>query len=223
MSGSISTDTKGEGHARKTQCTILNGRGILKKLKALLAKPGFLYLFTRFGGRALRHCTFDQYYKSGVWDYLDSDHSAEMVKVVEKYASKGRILDMGCGTGILASLLVPGSFEYYRGVDASSEAIALAQKRKSENTCFEIGDIQSYECTDDFDLIVFEESLYYIPFFRQRLLRGYAQHFRPGGLFVVTVADPQRFAAMVKMIRRNFRIIEDRFFENYSRLLLVFR
>jgi SAM-dependent methyltransferase len=124
---------------------------VLKKLKILLSAKGVLCFLTRYVGSAMRRCLFDQYYKSGRWDYLDSGHSEEMVKIVGKYANKGRILDMGCGPGILVGLLNPGSFEYYRGVDASSQAIALAQKRKSEKIHFETGDIQNYKCSDDFD------------------------------------------------------------------------
>ena len=178
---------------------------------------------TRFGGSTMRRCSFDEYYISGRWDYIDSDHSDEMVKVVEKYANKGLILDMGCGTGILASLLGANSFTYYRGIDASTEAITLAHKRKSKNICFEVGDIQSYECKDDLDLIVFEESLYYVPFFRYRLLKRYAKRLRPEGVFIVTVADPKRFGRMIRMIRNKFQIIEDRYFKNSGRLLLIFR
>jgi SAM-dependent methyltransferase len=196
---------------------------VSKKLKSILSAKGVLYFLTRYAGSAMRRCSFNQYYKSGRWDYLDSDHSEEMVKVVEKYANRGRILDMGCGPGILASLLNPGSFEYYRGVDASSEAIALARKRAGEKVHFDIGDIQSYECEDSFDLIVFEESLYYVPFFRHRLLKYYAKRLRLKGLFIVTVADPARFAGMIRMIRRNFQVLEDRYFQESRRLLLVFR
>ena len=169
----------------------------------------------------MRRWSFDEYYKSGRWDRLDATHSAEMVKVVEKYAKKGRILDMGCGTGILASRLADDSFEYYRGVDASSEAVALGRRRTSGKVGFEVDDIQSYECEDDFDCIVFEESLYYVPFFRRRLLKRYSRRLRPGGVFVVTVAHPQRFPRMVRMIRDNFEMVEDRVSPG-GRLYLVF-
>lgn len=196
---------------------------MVKRLKNILAAKGVLYLLTRYAGSVMRRCSFDQYYKSGRWDYLDNTHNPEIVNIVEKYANKGRILDMGCGPGILASLLNPDFFEYYRGVDISSEAIALARKRKSEKVHFEISDIQSYSCTDDFDLIIFEESLYYVPFFRRRLLRCYAQRLRPGGSFIVTATHPRRFARMIKMIRKNFTVIEDKYFTNSRRSLLVFK
>ena len=154
---------------------------------------------------------------------MDSSHSSEIVEVVEKYARKGRILDMGCGTGILASRLGGESFSYYRGVDASSEAIALAEKRRSERIDFEIGDIQRYECGDEFDCIVFEESLYYVPFFRYRLLKRYSQRLLSGGVFVVTISDPKRFSRLIDMIRDKFEMVEDRPGPGGKRQYLVFR
>ncbi len=188
----------------------------------MLAVRGVLYLLTRLGGPGLRRRSLDKYYRSGKWDSLDSEHGREIVKIVEKYARKGRILDMGCGTGILASRLADGSFEYYRGVDASSEAITLATKRAGRRVAFEICDIQNYGFEDDFDCIVFEESLYYVPFFRRRLLKRYARRLRPGGVFVVTVAHPRRFTRMIRMIRNSFEMVEDRLSPGGGRLYLVF-
>jgi trans-aconitate methyltransferase len=172
----------------------------------------------------LRSWGFNQQSGKEGWNFLDKTHSSEVVRVVEKYARQGRILDLGCGTGTLAERLSSDSFESYLGVDASAAAISIAQKRKTQKINFEIGDIQNYKCSDDFDLIVFEESLYYVPFFRYQLLKRYAQRLRPSGTFIVTIADPQRFRRMTRMIRKNFQIVEDRLTSPSGvRLLLVFR
>jgi SAM-dependent methyltransferase len=195
---------------------------MVRNTRRVFATRGVFYLLTRLGGSVLRRRSFDEYYRSGQWDRLDNSHSGEIVKVVEKYARRGRILDMGCGTGILAARLADDSFEYYRGIDASSEAIALARKRAGRKVAFEIGDIQSYRCEDDFDCIVFEDSLYYVLSFRYRLLKRYAERLRPGGVFVVTVADPRRFSPMVGMIRKRFEMVEDRLAPGGARLYLVF-
>jgi SAM-dependent methyltransferase len=198
--------------------------GILKKLTKLFSIREILYyLCTRFGGRRVRGWAFEHTYGKEVWDLLDKTHSREIVKVVEKYARKGRILDLGCGTGTLVSELNPNSFGAYLGIDISPAAINMAQKRKSQKIDFEVGDIESYQCKDTFDLIVFEESLYYVPFFRRRLLRRYARYLRPGGLFAVTIAHPDRFRGMIRMVRRNFQMVEDRFAPGGRRLYLVFR
>ena len=192
----------------------------LKKLTKLFSIRAILYyLCTRFGSRRVRGWAFDQKHPK---EYSHSPESST-VTLVEKYARKGRILDLGCGTGSLASDLNPDSYESYLGVDVSPAAIGIAQKRKTSKINFEVGDLQHYKCEEKYDLIVFEESLYYVPFFRRRLLRRYAQYLNPGGLFIVTIAHPAQFRGMIRMIRRNFQIIEDRFTPaGGERLLLVF-
>jgi SAM-dependent methyltransferase len=196
----------------------------MKKLSKLFSIRAILYyLCGRFGSPRLRGWAFDQNYPKECWDRFDDTHSPKSAEVVEKYARKGRILDMGCGRGTLAYKLNPDSFESYLGVDVSPAAITMAQKRKSQKINFEIGDLQRYKCREKYDVIVFEESLYYVPFFVGRLLRRYAQCLRPGGLFVVTVAHPDQFRGMIKIIRKNFQIVEDRLTSpSGGRLLLVF-
>lgn len=191
-------------------------------IKKVFAHRGIHYILTRFGGPVLRRQAFDQKYNSGHWNYFDKEDRTEIVKVIEKYARYGHILDMGCGTGTLASMINPDAFEYYLGVDASEEAISRAQRHRSKKIHFVVSDIQSYRSKGTFDIIVFEESLYYIPFCRLRLLQRCARWLRPKGVLVVSVADPRRFGRMVKMIRRNFQIVDERHFSNSQRLFLVF-
>jgi trans-aconitate methyltransferase len=147
------------------------------------------------------------------------------VKIVERYARKGHILDMGCGKGDLAQRIDRDCFASYLGVDVSPSAIETARKMANEKIAFALGDLAHYQCTRKYDLILFEESLYYIPFFRERLLKRYIRSLRPGGVLVVTVAHPAQFGGMIRMIRRNFEMIEDRWSSGAGggRLLLVFR
>ena len=193
-------------------------------LNKVASWPGVLYVLTRFGGKRGRCIALDRYYVSGEWDYFENAHSREIVKVVETYARGGRILEMGCGPGGLAKCLDSNSFAFYLGVDASPEAMRRAWKLESDRMRFEVGEIQTYRCREKYDVIVFDESLYYAPFFRRRLLRRYAASLLPGGHFVVTVAHPGRFAGMIRMIRKNFTVVEDRSPSLGSkRVLLVFR
>jgi 2-polyprenyl-3-methyl-5-hydroxy-6-metoxy-1,4-benzoquinol methylase len=46
--------------------------------------------------------------------------------------NEARILELGCGPGQLASLLLRSGFRYLRGIDFSGEAIALARKAAGE-------------------------------------------------------------------------------------------
>jgi hypothetical protein len=43
------------------------------------------------------------------------------------------------------------------------------------------------------------------------------------GKIIVTIAQPERYANILKMIRKNFQVAEDRSFQDSARHLLVFR
>lgn len=108
---------------------------------------------------------WDEEYYKGMWDYLcQSDESARysiIVGYIRRYAPRGKILDLGCGAGELWGWLTEEEKKRYVGVDISSEAIKLARQKDSE--CFCEGNIESFSPQEQFDIIIFNEVLYYIP------------------------------------------------------------
>ncbi len=192
-------------------------------LRSLLGFPGIHYVATRFGGSRLRAASFDQKYASGDWNF-ETDNSSELASVVEKYAAKGKILMLGCGTGSIATKLAPESFESFQGIDLSHEAISRAKLRETERIRFEVCDIVSYRCSAKYNVILFSEALYYInPLYRESLLKRCSQDLTRDGWIIVTIAQPLRYAGILRMIRRSFDVVEDRCFHRSSRRLLVFR
>jgi 2-polyprenyl-3-methyl-5-hydroxy-6-metoxy-1,4-benzoquinol methylase len=82
----------------------------------------------------------------------------------------------------------------------------------------------AFQCPRDYDVILFSESLNYVPLSRQEeLLKKLAGHLKPGGAIVVTLAQAKRYHAIIELIRRSFKVLEDRKFTNSERQLLVFR
>jgi len=197
---------------------------LMETLRKLCAVKGVHYLVTRFGPAPLRKIAFDEVYRSGRWDALDRKSSADLVQAVQTHARGGRILDLGCGTGLLATSVPAGAYSEYLGVDVSAEALERAQAKANEKVHFALADIEKYRPPHAFDLIVFQESLMYVnPLSRQQVLQSYREHLAADGRFLVTVVQSARFAAMLNMIRERFRIIEDRTLENSRHWrLLVF-
>jgi trans-aconitate methyltransferase len=58
-------------------------------------------------------------------------------------------------------LLAPFGFADYLGVDISSEAVQRAQFLAIPNTRFEVADMNHWDTTERFDVVVLSESLYY--------------------------------------------------------------
>jgi SAM-dependent methyltransferase len=138
-------------------------------------------------------------YSAKDWDkqYLDGDlerleNLAEIghygtifnyVRVLEPRA----ILDVGCGNGILNSLLRNIPYESYLGFDLSPEAVRMANERHGDaRTRFIVGDAAAFEWDQSFDLIIFNECLYYMKD-PCGLLMTYTRWLRPGGHILVSM------------------------------------
>ena len=195
--------------------------GLLEKI---LSMKGVLYVVTRFGGTRLRRIALSGRHASGGWNFLEQSSVREMVSLAEEHCSHGRILDMGCGTGSLGAALDPQQYESYLGVELSKPGLEKALSRGLTKPRFEAGDIQTFDTDERFDLIVFEETLYYVnPLIRRKTLERYSRLLKPGGRIIVTAAEPKRFANMLDMIRSDYEVLEDRTFTNSRRHLMVFR
>jgi len=105
---------------------------------------------------------WDEQFKEGRWDYLKSIQQAPHYGVIAAYVSEGlgcSVLDIGCGIGLLNEYL--NSYEYV-GIDLSKEAIKTAREAFNYVT-FHVADADTYKPEREYDYIVFNESLYYMP------------------------------------------------------------
>jgi SAM-dependent methyltransferase len=98
------------------------------------------------------------------WDYLADVSEAHRYSLIigcaDCYKGPDRtVLDVGCGEGILQRRMAYGR---YLGVDLNAEAIRRARPRADATTEFHVAPGESFEPMGLFDVIVFNESLYYI-------------------------------------------------------------
>jgi SAM-dependent methyltransferase len=193
------------------------------RFKQLLAAKGIHYFVTRFGQARLRGLAFDEKYRSGDWNFK-GESSDELPSTIRKYLRGGDLLILGCGGASILGSFEPAAFTSVLGVDLSAEAVRLASRIARDNILFQVGDMVTFQCPKDYDVILFSESLYYVPSSQQgELLKRLAGHLKPGGVFIVTLAQAKRYHAIIELIRRNFHMVEDRKFANSERQLLVFR
>ena len=150
-------------------------------------------------------------YRLGIWNYLDSfgGSGAEALMLVEKYAPKARILDLGCGTSVNLPL-TPGRYGHYHGVDVSPTAIAKGRALGRPNTSFEVADILTYDTTEGYDAIMLREVLYYVATEKATgLLRRLAALLKPGGkIFIQMSCNLTEFANVVRNC--GLPVLEDR-------------
>ena len=125
-------------------------------------------------------------YASGRWDYLADVSEAHRYSLIigcaDLYKGPERaILDVGGGEGILQRRMAYGR---YVGVDVNAEAIRRAQPRANANTEFHVAPGESFEPSGSFDVIVFNESLYYIPK-PLEVFERYRRWLKPDGIMIV--------------------------------------
>lgn len=129
---------------------------------------------------------WDEEYRSHMWDYLSDITEYARYSVVygyiRKFIADEGILDMGCGAGILYDMLLEGEKSNYTGVDLSEEAVKIASSKTSKDI-FHCADINHYVPHKRYDVIVFNESLQYVPNTPSKLLE-YARHLSPEGVII---------------------------------------
>ena len=118
----------------------------------------------------------------------------------------GSVLDVGCGDGILRTHLHADRFSRYVGIDFP-EAIGRAAKRMDDRTSFTAADMRAYETVDRFDVIVFNESLYYVENPIGELNR-FSQFLAPDGVFLVSMHRKAKSEAIWVDIAKSFQMID---------------
>ena len=147
----------------------------------------------KWGTSRMKNHLWDQEYASGRWDHCEHSPGARVYQYIEKYAKGGRILDLGCGSGNTANELNASAYEHYTGIDISAVAVAKAAERsgregRAGKNDFATGDIATWMPESKYDVILFRESIYYIPISRiERVLDHYSGYLTDRGVIIVNV------------------------------------
>jgi SAM-dependent methyltransferase len=203
--------------------------------RTLTFVQGFL---TSYGPSSIKKKLWDRDFSSGKWDFIDDTAGDCVYPFLEKYANHGNILDLGCGPGNTANELTSDAYKTYIGVDISAAALEKAVRRTKENgradkNSFVVSDFLGYAPTQDFDIILFRESLYHVPYGQVKpILDKYSKHLKPGGVFIVRLYAGDERPGVIKprvirkmdLIKNNFDMVEYRRFDTPALpTVLVFR
>jgi SAM-dependent methyltransferase len=92
----------------------------------------------------------------------------------------------------------------YLGIDIAEEAIRRAASRRDERTEFRRADAAELQVDGRFDIVVFNECLYYFPD-PIGLLRSYERLLNDGGVFVVSMHGVERTEFLWDMLAPLYR------------------
>jgi SAM-dependent methyltransferase len=201
----------------------------VQKTTASKARSALRALLQTYGAGPVKKVLWDVEFSNGRWDCLDRTAGDCVYPFLEKYGSNGSILDLGCGSGSTGNELDTTAYERYVGVDISDVAIERAQQRSEANgradrNRYRQSDILSYAPDRSFDVILFRDSIYYVPRRHiKAMLQRYAQYLEAGGVFIVRMADAEKYQDIVATIETHFAVVEKHTADDPKALVLIFR
>jgi len=187
-------------------------------------------LIKRWGTATAKQRVWDSEYKTGRWTYQRGGQNNESREPVygflEKYGAGGSILDLGCGSGMTA-LEMRNNFREYLGVDISEIAVGKARVElckeidRAHKTRFFASDISSFQPDRKFSVILFRESIYYVPQHQiGQMINRYCSHLGPGGVFIVRVCDKYAYKGIIRLLETNLQVT-DTYFAQDSKMVIL--
>jgi len=119
----------------------------------------------------------------------------------------GSILEIGCGPGILMRRLRLVGYANYFGVDLSKKAIDRTKVDQNVNTRFAVASAETFEPSEKYDVIIFNEMMYFLADPKGILLR-YAKHLHKGGILIVSMFRADRSLPMWRLLEGSVPVLD---------------
>lgn len=159
---------------------------------------------------------WNRQYAAGGWEWLrgldELAHYSVLAGYLLRIKPGARVLDVGCGEGLLLDHLHPSACSSYLGVDFA-EAIRQAGRRETAAVRFAVGDMIDFHSDERFDAIIFNESLYYLPDTLHGL-RHYEDMLAPDGVFLVSMCVNERNEKRWRAVDAAYRILDEVWIRN---------
>lgn len=197
--------------------------------RSLQFMSGFL---KSYGPSNIKKLLWDKEFSGGKWNFIDDTLGDCVYPHLVRHLQSGSILDLGCGPGNTANELTATAYWSYVGVDISEAALSKAKLRTERNgragkNLFVKDDFLNYVPTQQFDVILFRESLYHVPVGKVKtILDRYAKYLKEGGVFVVRMqgeTTKYRPKTMLSILESEFEVVEKSQYDELGATVLVFK
>lgn len=181
-----------------------------------------------WGGAWMKRRLWNREFAGGHWDFIENAADDPIYPVLERFCGGGAILDLGCGAGNTVNEIGKEAFGHYTGVDISDVALAkaaewAARTGRESKVEFHQAAIEAFEADRKYEVVLFRESLFYIPVGRVvEVLEHYQKFLAPDGVIIVRMYDGGKYDAMVQIIRDRFEVREEQEVDGGPALIMVF-
>lgn len=151
---------------------------------------------------------WDSQYAAEEWSYLWSEEQRPRYALIASLCHTSvrqpyRLLDVGCGEGVLLHYLVRDELERYVGLDWSEVAVRRAAERYRDLPLADFSAAAAEEyvsrCDERFEVVVINEVLYCCPD-PLEVFKAYSRLVRDGGVLILSICDAQ--LALWQLIER---------------------
>jgi 2-polyprenyl-6-hydroxyphenyl methylase/3-demethylubiquinone-9 3-methyltransferase len=153
---------------------------------------------------------WDASYASGSLDFYGALREQGRYGVLVGFARasprKPRILDVGCGVGVLRARIPDEDVAGYVGIDPSQVAVAQARAHGFANSIFEVGERPAADA-GLFDLIILNEMMCYVEDLDD-LLENLKDHLAPGGWVLTSMFHHPGAVALHRTVARHFTEVD---------------
>lgn len=187
-------------------------------------------LVQRYGPENAKRHLWNGEFSTGRWSCLDQTGDESVHLQIEKYANNGGVLDLGCGPGTTSLELNPAAYSFYTGVDISDVAVQKATARaqelgRADRNEYCQSDILTYVPTRQYDVILYGDSIYYVPPRKiAAMLKRYSTYLTKGGVFIARMFDVSgKRQHILDTIESHFDVVEKHLHEQTRVCIIVFR
>lgn len=162
-----------------------------------------------FKAYKIKRSFWEERFKEGKWNFIREIEEFARYSIILGYIQflqgTESILDVGCGEGILCERLCEEMYTRYVGIDFSSVAIDRVSVQKNDKNRFYVAKIEEFITHEKFDIIIFNECLYYFedPI---SILQRYEDFLSENGMFIVSMHQIDNHQKLWEKIDKNYFI-----------------